>query len=64
MVADATKAVDNECRDERDWLTETSVGTCVPVSPYGWKAPSPSAGPQCPHMTQDNHHTLLLHLPA
>lgn len=64
MVADATKAVDNECHVERDWLTEISVGTCVPVSSYGLKAPSPSAGPQRPHVTQDNHYTLLLHLPA
>lgn len=27
----------------RDWLIQTSIGTCVPASPCGHKAPSPSA---------------------
>lgn len=60
----ATEALDSDCHDERDWLIQTSIGTCLPASPCGWKAPYPSAGPQCPHTSQDNHYTLLHHLPA
>lgn len=53
--ADATKHLNNKCCGERDWLIQTSIGTCVPASPCGQKAPSPSAGSKCPYVSPDDH---------